>query len=263
MVFEEFSKSQALNLDLDLRDRLWWLAMWYAEPNGHATFQPGEIEKILVVRRQDGTTGPPTKRGLNKALLAGKDVQLLHPMSSRECLVLPANAVGNNRGGNQKFKPCAHCMGHTPRPKTEVTLRDYDAEALDRESYRDEMKAQARAVHRERSVPTAGTSSSSRRSGIQNEADEEAKATDVTGTDDMPPADTIEVDHIEWFTERLSNGPVESTLFAADAQAMGFSSSMFPIERFGLVMVDGKICVEDLWNRQLSGAAASAASSRN
>ncbi len=64
MVAEEFAKSQATNLDLTLRERLWWLAMWQAKPNGHATFQDGEISNPFPCGIGAGSHPPPTVRSV-------------------------------------------------------------------------------------------------------------------------------------------------------------------------------------------------------
>lgn len=161
MVMEEHAKSQANNHELTLRERLWWLAMWQAKPNGHATFQDGEIEKILTVRRPDGQITPASDRAIRSARAKAVATGHLHPMSDANCLVLPANAVQNFRNGNDK--PCAHCMGFTPEPSTSIAIRDPDSELLDRQSYRREMNLQARAVLPERIVPPTGTDRSSTR----------------------------------------------------------------------------------------------------
>ena len=161
MVLEEFSKSQANNHGLTLRERLWWLAMWQAKANGHATFQDGEIEKILTVRQPDGRITPATDRAIRKARADAMAAGQLHPMSDANCLVLPADAVQNRRNGWDK--PCPHCMGFTPEPSTTIALRDYESESLDRESYRRRMNSQARAVLAERIVPPTGTDRSAAR----------------------------------------------------------------------------------------------------
>jgi hypothetical protein len=157
MVAEEFAKSQATNLDLTLRERLWWLAMWQAKPNGHATFQNGEISRLLPVRYR-GQIAPATDRAIRKARAEAKAAGQLHVMSDANCLVLPADAVQNRRSGWEK--PCSHCMGYTPEPSTVITLRDYESESLDRESYRREMNSQARAILQEPIVPVGGTNRS-------------------------------------------------------------------------------------------------------
>lgn len=144
MVSEEFAKSQAQNEALSLSDRLFWLAMWQAKPNGHATFEDGKIAEIL------GTTQRSVRRARKEAIDRG----YLHSMSDANCLVLPANAVSNRRPGWNH--PCPHCMGLTPSPSTQITQRDHDSELLDRESYRRETKAQARAVKADQIGPLSG-----------------------------------------------------------------------------------------------------------
>ena len=146
MVAEEFAKSQATNLDLTLRERLWWLAMWQAKPNGHATFQDRECP--TPSRAVSGRIAPATDRAIRKARAEAKAVGQLHVMSDANCLVLPADAVQNRRSGWEK--PCSHCMGYTPEPSTVITLRDYESESLDRESYRREMNSQASVLSRNR-----------------------------------------------------------------------------------------------------------------
>ncbi len=79
-------------------------------------------------------------------------------MSDANCLVLPADAVQNRRSGWEK--PCLDCMGYTPEPSTVITLRDYESESLDRESYRREMNSQARVILQEPIVPVGGTNRS-------------------------------------------------------------------------------------------------------
>lgn len=158
MVYDEYSKGQAESHHLSLRERLWWLAMWHAKPNGHATFQPGEIRTLLTVRQRNGQIAPATDRGILKARTAAVDLGLLHPMSDAVCLVLPADAVGNMLRGWDD--PCSHCMGYTPKPKTNLVLRDYESEAIDGESYRREMNTQARAVLPEPTVPLTRTNCS-------------------------------------------------------------------------------------------------------
>lgn len=157
MVLEEFAKSQANNHGLTLRERLWWLAMWQAKANGHATFQDGEIANILTVRQRDGRISPPTRWAISKARTDAVAAGQLHPMSDANCLVLPANAVTNRRSGWDK--PCPHCMKFTPEPSTTITLRDYESESLDRESYRREMNSQARAVLPQPTVALGATNS--------------------------------------------------------------------------------------------------------
>lgn len=154
MVADEYAKTQANNLSLTLRERLWWLAMWQAKPNGHATFESGQIARILAA----------TDRGIRKARADAVAAGYLHPMSDAHCLVLPSHAVGNGRNGSDK--PCAHCMGHTPEPRTFVVIRDHDSESIDGESYRRDVKVQASAVLPERSVPVSGTNHSSKRETV-------------------------------------------------------------------------------------------------
>ncbi len=161
MVLEGFAKSQALNHELTLRERLWWLAMWHAKPNGHATFQDGEIATVLTVRKPDGNVGPATDRGIRKARNDAVAAGQLHPMSDANCLVLPADTVGNRLSGWDK--PCPHCMGSTPEPRTTIARRDFESESIDRDSYRGEMNRQAREVLAERIVPHTGTDRSTDR----------------------------------------------------------------------------------------------------
>lgn len=132
--------------------------MWHAKPNGHATFQPGEIRTLLTVRQRNGQIAPATDRGILKARTAAVDFGLLHPMSDAVCLVLPADAVGNLLRGWDD--PCSHCMGFTPKPNTNLVLRDRESESIDKESYRRDMNMQARAVLPEPAVPLTRTNRS-------------------------------------------------------------------------------------------------------
>ncbi len=165
MVREDFAKQQANNHGLTLRERIWWLAMWQAKPNGHATFQNGEIANHLTVRQRDGRITPATDRAIRRARADAVAAGQLHAMSDANCLVLPADAVRNRRNGWDK--PCAHCIGFTPEPRTTIALRDYESEAIDRESYRREMNTQARAILPERIVPPTGTNSSAARDRLE------------------------------------------------------------------------------------------------
>ncbi|GAA2534812.1 hypothetical protein GCM10010409_06060 [Mycolicibacterium diernhoferi] len=144
MVREEFAKSQANNHSLTLRERLYWLAMWQAKPNGHATFEDGKVAEILTVAHPGGRIATASPRGIRKARGDAIKSGQLHQMSDANCLVLPADAVSSGLAGSDE--PCRHCMAITPSPTTHITVRDYDSELLERESYKRAMTAQARAV---------------------------------------------------------------------------------------------------------------------
>lgn len=157
MVYEKFAKTQAQNWQLSLRERLWWLAIWQAKPNGHATFEDGQIAELLPVRQRDGQIKSPSRQAILKARKDAITAGQLLPMSDANCLVLPADAVGNKLQGWDK--PCSYCMGLIPEPRTDITLRDYETESLERESYRRDMNAQARAVRGQLLVVAATTNS--------------------------------------------------------------------------------------------------------
>jgi hypothetical protein len=53
-----------------------------------------------------------------------------------------------------------YCMGYTPEPSTVLTLRDYESESIEGESYGRVMKSQARAILPELKVPAVGTNCS-------------------------------------------------------------------------------------------------------
>jgi hypothetical protein len=148
MLYESGAQSLAQSSNMELFLRLFWLAMWFAKPNGHANFRPGAIPELLDAN----------DRSVRKARVKAIDTGLLLPMSSDICLSLPADLVGNKLIGHDK--PCEICMGATARPKTSMTMRDREAEAFDRELYRRETKVQAAAVLAEPVVPGRGTSSS-------------------------------------------------------------------------------------------------------
>lgn len=99
MVREEFAKSQANNHSLMLRERLYWLAMWQAKPNGHATFDDGMIAELLTVERPDGQIATASSRGIRKARGEAVKFGQLHHMSDANCLVLPADAVSSRLQG--------------------------------------------------------------------------------------------------------------------------------------------------------------------
>jgi hypothetical protein len=149
MVYEGGAENLAQNPNIELFLRLFWLAMWFAKPNGHANFQPGAIRELLEAN----------DRSVRKARIKAIDNGLLLPMSSDKCLVLPADLFGNRLRGHDS--PCEICMSVTVRPKTTVSMRDKEAEAFDRDLYRRETKAQAAAVLAEPVVPQRGTNSSS------------------------------------------------------------------------------------------------------
>lgn len=151
MLYESGAENLAQNPNIELFLRLFWLAMWFAKPNGHANFQPGAIPELLDAN----------ERSVRKARAKAIDNGLLLPMSSDRCLALPADLVGNRLRGHDR--PCEICMGVTLRPKTSMPMRDKEAEAFDRELYRRETKAQAAAVLAEPVVPQRGTSSSGAR----------------------------------------------------------------------------------------------------
>lgn len=148
MLYESGAQTLALNPSIELFLRLFWLAMWFAKPNGHANFQPGAIPELLDAN----------DRSVRKARIKAIDNGLLLAMSSDRCLALPADLVGNKLRGHDR--PCEICMGFTVRPKTSMVMRDKEAESVCGELYRRETKAQAAAVLAEPVVPQRGTHSS-------------------------------------------------------------------------------------------------------
>lgn len=148
MLYERGAESLAQNPNIELFLRLFWLAIWFAKPNGHANFQQGAIPELLDANERS------VRKARNKAIGNG----LLLPMSSDRCLALPADLVGNRLPGYDR--PCEICMDITVRPKTSIVMRDKAAEAFERDLYRGEAKAQAAAILAEPVVPPLGTSSS-------------------------------------------------------------------------------------------------------
>jgi hypothetical protein len=146
MLYESGAENLALNPRIELFMRIFWLAMWFAKPNGHANFQQGAIPTLLNAN----------DRSVRKARAKAIDNGMLRSTSGDRCLALPAGLVGNRLRGHDL--PCEICTGVTAPPKTSMLMRDREAEASFGELYRSETKAQAAAVLAEPVVPTPGTS---------------------------------------------------------------------------------------------------------
>ena len=58
MIYESGAEKLARNTGIELCQRLFWLAMWFAKPNGHANFQPGAIPELLEADEQIGAESP-------------------------------------------------------------------------------------------------------------------------------------------------------------------------------------------------------------
>ncbi|MGE2692219.1 hypothetical protein [Mycolicibacterium pulveris] len=228
--------------------------------NGHATFKPGELASILGVPRQRVTEG----------IAVAVSYGFLSDESCSRCLVVPSHAIQGPQGN--VYEPCM--VNHKKRSRVTTSVTDTEktleenaetpgsGDSLNGSIVQEERFNRAESPNRNGSTVQAGRGSADTEAPDGNTEDD--RQPDTVTLDDtevaMPQADTIEVDPIVWFTEYLSNGPVESIKFSTDCAAMGFRSTDFPVDRFGLATIDGTVHVEDLWNRQQSDLALSAAS---
>lgn len=86
----------AMSRDIPVAERLLYLALARAEPNGHAEFKPGELS-VLMGGHRDITAA------INRSVKAGR----LDPASMSRCLVLPTGlAQPYDKGGRAKHLKC-------------------------------------------------------------------------------------------------------------------------------------------------------------
>lgn len=94
-VYREGSEERAVNEDLPLAWRIFFLAMSRANRIGHAEFASGELTKELSNREGK----PSTPAALHKAIKTLISYGVLDPDSGLRCLVLPVDLVRSDEKG--------------------------------------------------------------------------------------------------------------------------------------------------------------------
>ncbi len=94
---EAASKAPELSSDL----RLWMLVTVRVSQAGHATFQEGELRRLLG--REDK---PMTASGVREVIGKLKRSGLIYPDSDARCIIVPSYVVQNNFKG---AITCAYC----------------------------------------------------------------------------------------------------------------------------------------------------------
>lgn len=87
--------------------RVWSLAIARSTANGHATFSPGEIARILGCPGPEGIWVPKPGSGVSQAVSLAKRKGLIDESSNARCLVLPAHAWQGGLGS-----PSRRCSVH-------------------------------------------------------------------------------------------------------------------------------------------------------
>ncbi len=101
----------------ELYVRVYFLAVADANRIQHAEYAPGALREALSsVDARTGEVTIPTKAAVSKAIAKAIDTELLDPMSSAHCLVLPPRTVGGGRGTNSCKFHGINQKNSTPRP---------------------------------------------------------------------------------------------------------------------------------------------------
>jgi hypothetical protein len=122
-----FKRFAAVNLDAyrrhglstrhELYMRVYFLALADANRLQHAEYATGALREALSsVNERTGEVTHPTKAAVSKAIAKAIETDLLDPLSSARCLVLPARSVSGGTGSNSCKFHGINQKNSTPRP---------------------------------------------------------------------------------------------------------------------------------------------------
>ncbi len=100
---EAASKCSTISSDL----RLWMLVSNRVSRRGHASFQEGELRRLL-----GGDGKPMTSSGVRAVINRLKAAGLVFPDSDARCIIVPAHVIQNNFKG---AVTCAYCDNRDQR----------------------------------------------------------------------------------------------------------------------------------------------------